>query len=230
MPPPLGRAQLDNQPRPLPTPKSKPGIATLLDTYRTNVLYSKTSGTSADGLSGSAPLLPPNRWLRTGWRCMTWAAHKSQPPGYPAVTQGSTRGLIERTAIARRENTDATRTLHSLRAKPCPFRRHDPSGEPGLIEVEWGSPVLPNTRPRSITKAPRSALGLGEASPRDPLVSTWETAHSPALHDGRSTTQPDALTQLTDGKPMHSPQEYFQRPSFHRDLPRYFDTLPRFVL
>src|SRR6478735_5795509 len=51
---------------------------------------------------------------------MTWAVPQRYPPGYPAVTQGSTRGLTPKSAIARRENQTQKRKPRPTRAKPYP--------------------------------------------------------------------------------------------------------------
>src|SRR6188472_2912659 len=103
-------------------------------------------------------------------RCMTWAVPQRYPPGYPAVTQGSMRGLTNRTVIARRESKmrDARNTKPSHPPRAQPYLPVVPTeakrnGEPPLSEVEWAPPLL----------------SLAEVLLCEPLVSTWGSSPQP---------------------------------------------------
>jgi hypothetical protein len=92
---------------------------------------------------------------------MTWAVPQCYPPGYPAVTQGSSADPTNKWMIALEKFRCNAKTSHPTRAKPCPFRRFDRS------EAKWRNLSFPRIPASDVTSPlttrctqPRSGFAL----------------------------------------------------------------------
>ncbi len=152
-------------------------------------------------------------------RCMTWAVPQRYPPGYPAVTQGSSADPPQPWMIALEKiPMQPNKTQHPPRAQPCPFLPLDrPPGRGGSLWPPMSPPKPAGSEnPGGRSKGPPSPHILRVGDPWL-LVARSFRAGSPA------PPSPNRSKNLC----IHP--GFFSHPPFHQELPRIPDTLPRFV-